>query len=120
MCIRDSYVAVCEAAPFSIRIEEPKAPLVSYGALDLIIIAERRAGFDEPITVKLMGNPPGVGSLPDVTIPKGSNSAIYQLNAKADVELRKWKIAVLGSSGAGRRSDGDRGSGAIYVSSQLA
>jgi hypothetical protein len=114
------YAAVCEAAPFSIRIEEPKAPLVSYGALDLKVIAERRAGFDEPINVKMMWNPPGVGSLPDITIPKGSNSAIYQLNAKGDVELRKWKIAVLGSSGAGRRNDGERGSGAIYVSSQLA
>jgi len=113
------YVAVCESAPFSIRIEEPKAPLVQYGALDLKVIAERRAGFEGPISVKMMWNPPGVSSLPDITIPKGSNSAIYQLNAKADTEPRKWKIAVLGSSGREGRNDNDRG-GAIYVSSQLA
>jgi hypothetical protein len=106
------YVAVCEAAPFSIRIEELKAPLVQYGALDVKIIAERRDGFDEPINVKMMWNPPGVGSLPDMTIPKGSNSVIYQLNARAEAEPRKWKIAVLGSATV-------KG-GPVYVSSQLA
>ena len=106
------YVAVCEAAPFSIRIEEPRAPLVQYGALDLKIIVERRAGFNEPINVKMMWNPPGVGSLPDITIPKGSNSAIYSLNAKAETEPRKWKIAVLGSAPV-------KG-GPVFVSSQLA
>ena len=54
------YVAVCEGAPFSIRIEEPKAPLVSFGALDLTVVADRR-GYDGPINVKMMWNPPGVG-----------------------------------------------------------
>ncbi len=110
------YVAVCEAAPFKLRIEEPKAPLVQYGSLDLKIVAERRAGFDEAINVKMMWNPPGVGSLPDITIPKGSNSAIYALNAKADAQPNKWKIAVLGSVGVENR--GDRG-GATFVSSSL-
>jgi hypothetical protein len=113
------YVAVTEAAPFSIRVEEPKAPLVSFGALDLKVVAERR-GYDGPINVKLMWTPPGVGSLPDVTIPKGSNSVIYQLNAKGEVEPRKWKIAVLGSNTSGERNADRGGGGAIYVSSQLA
>lgn len=115
------YVAVTEAAPFSIRIEEPKAPLVSFGALDLKVVAERR-GYDGPINVRMMWNPPGVGSLPDITIGKGSNSAIYQLNAKAEVEARKWKIAMIAASGSFERNNGnDRGSGsAVYVSSQLA
>ncbi|HWN95596.1 MAG TPA: PPC domain-containing protein, partial [Methylomirabilota bacterium] len=112
------YVAVCESAPFSIRIEEPKAPLVAFGALELKIVAERR-GYDGPINVKMMWNPPGVGSLPDITIPKGSNSAVYQLNAKGDVELRKWKIAVLGSNTSGERN-ADRTGSATFVSSQLA
>jgi hypothetical protein len=106
------YVAVCEPAPFSIRIEDIKAPLVQYGALNLNIVAERRAGFDEAINIKMMWNPPGVSSLPDITIPKGSNSAIYQLNARAEAEPRKWKIAVLGSATVQ--------GGPVYVSSQLA
>jgi hypothetical protein len=109
------YVAVCDAAPFSVRIEEPKAPLVQYGALDLKIVAERQPGFDDAITVRMMWNPPGVSSLPDITIPKGSDSAIYQLNAKSDAQPNKWKIAVLASTGGER---GDRG-GATFVSSGL-
>jgi hypothetical protein len=115
------YVAVTEAAPFSLRIEEPKAPLVSFGALDIKVVAERR-GYDGPISVRMMWNPPGVGSLPDITIGKGSNSAIYQLNAKAEVEPRKWKIAMIAASGSFERNNGggDRGSSAVYVSSQLA
>lgn len=116
------YVAVTEAAPFSIRIEEPKAPLVSFGALDIKVVAERR-GYDGPINVRMMWNPPGVGSLPDITIGKGSNSAIYQLNAKAEVEPHKWKIAMIAASGSFERNNGggDRVSGsAVYVSSQLA
>lgn len=110
------YVAVCEEAPFKLRIEEPKAPLVQYGALDLKIVAERKPGFEDAINVKMMWNPPGVGSLPDVTIPKGSNSAVYALNAKPDAQPNKWKIAVLGSTGSESRSE--RGN-AIYVSSAL-
>jgi len=113
------YVAVTEAAPFSIRIEEPKAPLVSYGALDLKIVAERR-GYDGPINVRMMWNPPGVGSLPDMTIPKGSNSVVYQLNAKGEVEPRQWKIAVLGANVSSDRAAERAGGGAVYVSSQLA
>jgi hypothetical protein len=115
------YVAVTEAAPFSLSIEEPRAPLVSFGALDIKVVAERR-GYDGPINVRMMWNPPGVGSLPDITIGKGSNSAIYQLNAKAEVEPRKWKIAMIAASGSFERNGGggDRSGNAVYVSSQLA
>ena len=106
------YVAVTEAAPFKISIVEPKVPLVQLGVLDMKITAERRPGFDEPITVKMMWNPPGVGSQPDITIPKGETSAIYQLNASSLAEARQWKIAVLGSATVN--------GGPLFVSSQLA
>jgi len=82
-------------------------------------VAERR-GYEGPINVKMMWNPPGVGSLPDVTIPKGSNSVVYSLNAKGEVEPRKWKIAVLGANVSSERNAERTGGGAIYVSSQLA
>jgi len=91
-------VAVVEAAPFKLRVEAPKVPIVQAGSMDLKIVADRDAGFDEPIAVKMVWNPPGVTSLPDITIPKGENSATYTLNAKSDAALRSWKIAVLGSA----------------------
>ena len=105
-------VAVTEAAPFKLRIVEPKVPLVQGGSMELKIVVERDPGFDEPIQVKMVWNPPGVSSLSDVTIPKGTNSVIYPLNAKADADPRSWQIAVLGSA---KVHEGD-----LFVSSQLA
>lgn len=106
------YVAVTEAAPFKLRIEEPKVPLVQSGTMALGIVAERAPGFDGPINVKMMWNPPGVGSQPDIVIAKGATNATYQLNANGGAELRKWKIAVLGSATVNE--------GTVWASSQLA
>jgi len=105
-------VAVTEAAPFKLRIVEPKVPLVQGGAMDLQIEAQRDPGFDEPISVKLVWNPPGVSGQSDVIIPKGQTRVPYPLNAKADAETRAWKIAVLGSAPV-------KG-GPLFLSSQLA
>lgn len=105
-------VAVTEAAPFKICIAEPKVPIVQGGAMDLKIVVERDAGFDEAISLKLVWNPPGITGQSDVTIPKGQNSVAYPLNAKADAQTRAWKIAVQGSATV-------KG-GALFVSSQLA
>jgi hypothetical protein len=98
--------------PFKIRIVEPKVPLVQYGVMDLKIVAERQSGFNEPITVKMMWNPPGIGSLPDVTIAKGETTADYRLNATGEAQTHKWKIAVIGTATV-------KG-GPAWVSSQLA
>jgi hypothetical protein len=106
------YVAVTEAAPFRLRIAEPKVPLVQGGTMDLKIVADRDEGFDEPITLKMVWNPPGVTSQPDITIPKASNSVSFPLSAKSDAELREWKIAVLASA---KVREGD-----LFISSQLA
>lgn len=105
-------VAVTEAAPFKLRIVEPRVPLVQGGTMDLKVEAERDPGFDEAINLKMVWNPPGVTSQPDITIPKGSNSVSFPLSAKSDAELREWKIAVLASS---KVKEGD-----LFISSQLA
>ena len=103
---------VVEELPFKIRLEPVKAPLVQSGTLDVKVIAERKAGFDEPIRVQMLYNPPGVGTTPDIVIAKGENSAIYTLNANAGAQIRKWKIAMLGSSTVN--------GGTAYASTQLA
>ena len=105
-------VAVTEAAPFQLRIVEPRVPLVQGGAMDLSIEADRQPGFDEPISLKLVWTPPGVTGQSDVTIPKGRNSVVYPLNAKADADTRAWQIAVQGSASV-------KG-GPLFLSSQLA
>jgi hypothetical protein len=103
--------AVVEEVPFQVRIVEPQVPIVQNGEMNLQIMAQRQEGFDEPITVKMLWNPPGVSSLPDMVIPKGASSVIYKLNATGKAEVRKWKIAVDASATV-------KG-GTAYVSSQL-
>ena len=70
-------VAVVEELPFTIEIEQPKVPLVQNGTLSLKVKVNRKEGFDAPITVRNLWNPPGVGSQPTMQIPKGQNEIYY-------------------------------------------
>ena len=106
------YVAVTEPAPYKLEIDQLKVPLVQAGSMALKIKAIRDSGFEEPITIKMLWNPPGVSSATDVTIGKGETNGTITLNANGGAELRKWKIAVLGSATVN--------GGTVYVSSQLA
>lgn len=106
------HVAVTREAPFKLRLVEPKVPVVQSGSMRLEVVAERDKGFDEPITVQMVWNPPGVSSQSEAVIAKGATNVLYQLNASAGAEVRTWKIVVLGSATV----DG----GPLHVSSQLA
>jgi hypothetical protein len=103
---------VTREAPLKLAIMDPKVPLVQAGSMRLEIAAERAPGFDEPIEVQMLWNPPGVSSQSEATIPKGATNVFYQLNAAGGAEMRSWKIAVLGHATV---ADGQ-----MYVSSQLA
>jgi hypothetical protein len=110
--VHKAAVAVTEEVPFKISIVEPKVPLVRNGSMNLKIIAERKAGYNQPITVQMLYNPPGVGSASSATIPAGKNETYLAMNANGGAPVRKWKIAVLGTATVG--------SGPVWVSSQLA
>ena len=105
-------VAVVDELPFKVDIIEPKAALAQNGAMNLKVVATRNAGFVAPITVKMLFNPPGIGSPSEIVIPEGQTSAEYPLNASGGAEVRDWKIAVLASSSVSN--------GTAYASSQLA
>jgi hypothetical protein len=105
-------VAVTREAPFKLAIVDPKVPLVQAGSMRLEVAAERAPGFDGPIEVHMVWNPPGVSSQPEATIPKGATNVFYQLNAGGGAETRAWKIAVLGHATVS--------GGELYVSSPLA
>lgn len=105
------YVAVVEAAPFRIEIDEPKVPLVQGGSMDLKVKAIRDSGFEEPINLKMIWNPPGISSSSDITIAKDASNGVCTLNAAGNAELRKWKVAVLGWATVN--------GGSVYVSTPL-
>lgn len=105
-------VAVTKEAPFKLRLTQPKVPLVQGGSMALEVITERNPGFDQPIELQMVWNPPGVSSQPEVTLAKAATNAVYSLNATPAAEVRSWKIAVLGHATV----EG----GQLFVSSQLA
>jgi hypothetical protein len=105
-------IAVTKEAPFHLLIVEPKVPLVQGGTMKLQILAERSPGFDEPIQVQMVWNPPGVSSQPEATIAKGATNTEYQINANGGARTTTWPIAVIGHAAV----EG----GELYVSSQLA
>lgn len=88
-------VVVTNEAPFTLELVEPKVPLVRTGTMDLKVIAKRKEGFNAPIAVKMLYNPPGVGSATSVTIPEGKSEAALPLTASAAAELNTWKICLL-------------------------
>lgn len=105
-------VVVADETPFQIEIVEPKVPIVQNGAMNLKIIAKRKPGYDEAITIVPIFNPPGVSSASSATIPAKQTETILPMNAAPGAQVRKWKTAVLGVANVA--------GGPVWVSSQLA
>lgn len=104
--------AVTKAVPFRIEIVQPKVPLVQSGSMRLLVRATRDEGFDAPIAVRMLYNPPGVSAPNSVTIAKGKNEAALPLTANGNAGVRSWPVAVIGQATVG--------DGPVWVSSQLA
>lgn len=104
-------VAVTEAAPFRVNIEAPAVPLVQGGTMELQVSVERDAGFEEPVNLKMVWNPPGINSQPDIAVPKGATHVSFPVSAKPDAPTREWRVAVSGTA----KVDG----GELMVSSRL-
>jgi hypothetical protein len=105
-------VAVAEEAPFTLSIEEPKAPLVQNGTKNLKVVAKRKEGFTKAIELRFLWAPPGIGAQGQMAMAEGQNEFLYPINANGNAPLRTWRLAVLGSA--------DGGHGVIHASTQLA
>jgi hypothetical protein len=88
-------VAVAEAAPFTVSIVEPKAPLVQSGSKDLKVVAEKRNGFDGRIAVRLLYDPPGLSSHQGIGIEPGQIESVIPLTTAGNATTRDWKIIVV-------------------------
>ncbi|MCG8432425.1 MAG: hypothetical protein MJA83_00160, partial [Gammaproteobacteria bacterium] len=104
-------VAVTKAVPFRITLQEPQAPLVRNGEMELRVIAEREGGFDQPVSVRMLYNPPGVSSNRSRSISKSQTEALIPVSANGNARVGNWQIAVLGETNV---------NGRVLVSTQLA
>lgn len=104
-------VCVVDEVPFKLEIVEPKVPIVRNGSMQLKIVAHKKKGWDEGISITFPFRPPGIGAASSVSIPKGKTEVLYPLSANGGAGIKKWKVYALGSANAG---------GTAWVSSQLA
>ena len=91
-------LAVTEAVPFSIEVVQPKAPLVQRGSMKLKVLVNRREGFDAPVQVKLLENPPGVSSSAAIKIAKGKTDAEIPLSANDKAAVGVSPIVVTATA----------------------
>lgn len=105
-------VAVIEEAPFNLELDTPAVPIVKNGTMQLKIRATRNAGYAEPITLRFLWNPPGIGSPVTVVMAGDQSEALYEVNANADAAPGEWRICVLGEANTPR--------GPVLVSTSLA
>jgi len=104
-------IAVIDEAPFRLDIDPPAVPIVKNGTLQLRVRAARKEGYQEPITLKFLWNPPGIGSPVNVTLPGDQTETLYELNANADAAVGEWQVCVLGEANTPQ--------GPVLVSSSL-
>ncbi len=91
-------VAVIKAAPCKFEIVPPKVPIVRDGAMDLFVKIDR-GGLDADVSIRMLYNPPGIGSSGSIKIPKDQNEASIPLTANGSAAIGKWPIIVYASVG---------------------
>lgn len=104
-------VAVTKKLPYSVKIIEPKAPLVQGGSMDLKLVAERDEGFENSIGVRTLYNPPGVSTNQSRSITKGKTEVLVPMTANAKAKIGEWKIVFIGRTSM---------NGTVECSTQLA
>jgi hypothetical protein len=105
-------MAVVEELPYTVAIVEPKAPIGQDGSVNIKVKVDRKPGFKGAVSVYNIFNPPGVSSVPGITINPDQTEGNYLFSATRGAEARSWKLAFQAVSDAGK--------GPIWCSTQFA
>tara|TARA_R110002072_G_scaffold238769_3_gene396419 strand:- start:43111 stop:45570 length:2460 start_codon:yes stop_codon:yes gene_type:complete len=89
-------IAVVDEIPFKLDIVVPKVPVARNGSMQLKIVATKKEGWDETITVQFPFRPPGLGAGSSIQIPKGKTEGFYPLNANGNAAVGVWKVFAVG------------------------
>src|SRR5690606_30500581 len=71
----------------------------------------RNEGYAEPVTLRFLWNPPGIGSPATIALPGDQSEAPYEVNANGDAAPGEWQVCVLGEA--------NTPTGPVLVSTQL-
>lgn len=89
-------IVVVDEIPFKLDIVVPKVPIARNGSMNLKIVATKKEGWDETITVQFPFRPPGLGARSSIQIPKGKTEALYPINANGSAAIGAWKVFATG------------------------
>ena len=89
-------IAVVDKIPFKLDIIVPKVPIARNGSMNVKIVATKKDGWDETITVQFPFRPPGLGARSSIQIPKGKTEALYPINANGSAAIGIWKVFAVG------------------------
>jgi hypothetical protein len=89
---------VAEEMPFQLDIVQPQAPIARQGSKELKVVAKRKEGFKQPIAIRMLYNPPGIGSSGSISIPADKSEAAIPLTANNGAAIGSWPIVVTGSA----------------------
>ncbi len=104
-------VVVVEELPFSIEIVQPNVPIVKDGSMQLKVVAKKKEGWDEEITVQVPFRTPGIGATSSVKIAKGQTEVLYPISANGNAAVGKWPVYAIGSANV---------NGTAWTASQMA
>ncbi len=88
-------IAVTKKSPVKIEIVQPQVPITRNGSMDLVVKADR-GGYENDISVRLLYNPPGIGSSGSIKIPKGQNETSIPITANSSAALATWPLIAYG------------------------
>ena len=91
-------MAVVDELPFTLEIVQPAVPIVRDGSMQLRVVATKKEGWDEAISVQFPFRPPGVGANASIAIPKGQTEVGYPLSANGNAAIGKWPVYAIGSA----------------------
>lgn len=94
-------IAVVDEIPFKLDIVVPKVPIARNGSMQLKVVATKKEGWDEAITVQFPFRPSGIGASSSIQIPKGKTEALYPLSANGGAAIGTWKVFVVGWANIG-------------------
>ncbi len=86
-------VAVIKSVPCTIQIVPPQVPVVRNGSMDLVVKVDR-GGLDADIPIRMLYNPPGIGSSGSINIPKGQDEASIPVTANSSAAIGQWPLIV--------------------------
>jgi hypothetical protein len=86
-------VAVVDEAPVTIDLEQPAAPVVRRGQIDLRVKVRRAEGFAGRVRLELPFKPPGIGAS-SIDVKEGETDVAFPLSCAADAAVQDWRIAI--------------------------